>query len=178
MSRFSRTATRYTAWDPDGKVRVRQPICGKCNGVLIPPDQKTMYIIGNGQRLVRIPEPEGRRKDPARASSTAGYDVAADGSLSTRRVVIDYTARDKPCSGPDGMIADAEGNIWLASRCEYRPGIQVLDPKGKELAIFPPVRSCPPTSLRARRRFEPAVSLTLGQEPVQDPGAKKGYQLP
>jgi hypothetical protein len=24
------------------------------------------------------------------------------------------------------MVADTEGNIWLASRCEWRPGIQVL----------------------------------------------------
>jgi hypothetical protein len=33
--------------DPDGSVHRVVTDCGKCNGVLVSPDQKTLYVIGN-----------------------------------------------------------------------------------------------------------------------------------
>jgi len=91
-----------------------------------------LYIIGNDNGWLEFQNLKEGEKTLQGHHQLQAYDVdAATGNLSNRRVLIDYTARDKPCSGPDGMVADSEGNIWLASRCEYRPGVQVLDPKGK-----------------------------------------------
>ncbi len=93
-------------------------------------------------------------------------------------MLIDYTARDKPCSGPDGMIADAEGNIWLASRCEYRPGVQVLDSKGKELAYISTGTELPTNVGFGRGEDSNLLYLTSGKSLYKIRVGKKGYQLP
>ena len=61
------------------------------NGMVITPDGRTL----------------DRRRKLRRAGSTA-FDVAADGSLSNRRV---WAQIDLP---PDGCCLDAEGCIWVA----------------------------------------------------------------
>lgn len=105
--------------DTDGSVHRVATDCGKCNGVLISPDQKTLYIIGNDNGWLAFENLKEGEKTLQGHHQLQAYDVdPATGNLSNRRVLIDYTARDKPCSGPDGMVADAEGNIWMASRCE------------------------------------------------------------
>ena len=38
--------------DPDGTVTRVATDCGKCNGILITPDQKTMYIISNDNEIL------------------------------------------------------------------------------------------------------------------------------
>ena len=110
--------------------------CGKCNGVLVAPDQKTLYVIGNDNGWFNIQTLQEGEKTLQGAHQLQAYDLSPEGQASNRRVLIDYTRQDKPCSGPDGMVADTEGNIWLASRCEWRPGIQALSPTGKELAYI------------------------------------------
>jgi gluconolactonase len=93
-------------------------------------------------------------------------------------VLIDYGKLDKPCSGPDGMVADTEGNIWLASRCEHRAGIQVLSPQGKELAYIP-TGSELPTNVGFGRGAEASVLyVTSGKSLYRITVGKKGYQLP
>src|SRR4029453_6232258 len=123
--------------DPEGTVTRGATDCGKCNGILISPDQKTMYIISNDNGWLEFQNLKEGEKTLQGPHLLQAYDVAADGKLSNRRVLIDYGKLDKPCSGPDGMVADTEGNIWLASRCEHRAGIQALSPQGKELAFIP-----------------------------------------
>lgn len=164
--------------DPDGKVTRAATDCGKCNGVLISPDQKTMYIIGNDNGWFEFQNLKEGEKTLQGHHQLQAYDVAADGTLSNRRVLIDYTARDKPCSGPDGMIADSEGNIWLASRCEYRPGIQVLDPKGKELAYISTGTELPTNVGFGRGEDSNLLYLTSGKSLYKIRVGKKGYQLP
>jgi gluconolactonase len=93
-------------------------------------------------------------------------------------VLIDYTARDKPCSGPDGMVADSEGNIWLASRCEYRPGIQVLTPQGKELAYISTGKELPTNVGFGRGPDSNILYVTSGKSLYRIRTGKKGYQLP
>jgi sugar lactone lactonase YvrE len=63
------------------------------NGIVITPDQHTM-IIGEtiGHRLT-------------------AFDIAADGSLSNRRV----WAQLPESVGPDGICLDAEGGVWCAN---------------------------------------------------------------
>jgi hypothetical protein len=83
--------------DPDGSVTRIVTDGGKTNGVLVSPDQKTLYVISNDngyfdfQRLK-----EGETTAQGRHVLQA-YDIAADGSVSNRRVMVDY----HPYSGPD-----------------------------------------------------------------------------
>ncbi len=164
--------------DTDGTVTRVATDCGKCNGVLISPDQKTLYIIGNDNGWFEFQNLKEGEKTLQGHHQLQAYDVAADGSLSNRRVLIDYTARDKPCSGPDGMVADAEGNIWLASRCEYRPGVQVLDPQGKELAYISTGKELPTNVGFGRGADSNLLYLTSGKSLYKIRVGKKGYQLP
>ena len=61
------------------------------------------------------------------------YDLAADGSAKFRRTLVDYA----PFDGPDGLVCDKDGNLYVAVRAENRPGIYVYSPDGKELAYIP-----------------------------------------
>lgn len=77
---------------PDGQVRVVAQDLHFPNGAVITPDGRTL-IIGESY-----------------ASRLTAFDIAADGSLSRRRV---WAALVK--ATPDGICLDAEGAIWLAS---------------------------------------------------------------
>jgi gluconolactonase len=76
------------------------------------------------------------------------------------------------------MVADSEGNIWLASRCEYRPGIQVLDPKGNELAYISTGTELPTNVGFGRGADSNLLYLTSGKSLYKIRVGKKGYQLP
>ncbi len=78
--------------DPGGAARVVAPDLGFPNGTVIPPDGKTL-IVGESM-----------------AHRLTEFDVAADGSLSNRRVWAELGD-----SMPDGIALDAEGAIWVAS---------------------------------------------------------------
>lgn len=165
--------------DPDGSVTRVATDCGKCNGVLISPDQKTLYIIGNDNGWLEFQNLKEGEKTLQGHHQLQAYDVdAASGNLSNRRVLIDYTTRDKPCSGPDGMVSDTEGNIWLASRCEYRPGVQVLSPDGKELAYISTGKELPTNVGFGRGADSNLLYLTSGKSLYRIRVGKKGYQLP
>ncbi len=165
--------------DPDGSVTRVATDCGKCNGVLISPDQKTLYIIGNDNGWLEFQNLKEGEKTLQGHHQLQAYDVdAASGNLSNRRVLIDYTTRDKPCSGPDGMVADSEGNIWLASRCEYRPGVQVLSADGKEIAYISTGKELPTNVGFGRGADSNLLYLTSGKSLYKIRVGKKGYQLP
>ena len=62
------------------------------------------------------------------------FPLDADGLVDgKRRTLVDF-GDEKGC---DGMTVDAEGNIYLTVREPKRPGVMVIDPKGKELAFIP-----------------------------------------
>lgn len=86
------TATTLVLVEPDGRARVVADDMLFPNGTVITPDGRTM-IVGEsfGARLT-------------------AFDIAADGSLSNRRVWAQLE-RDTP----DGICLDAEGAVWLAS---------------------------------------------------------------
>jgi len=58
------------------------------------------------------------------------YDLAPDGTAKFRKVLVDYAPQD----GPDGLVVDVDGNLYVAVRDTTRPGITVYSPEGKELA--------------------------------------------
>lgn len=121
--------------DPDGNVDRIITNAGKPNGVLVSPDNKTLYVasledsnnwFGAFQRDDSEPVLPGHNLLQA-------FDLAEDGTASNRRVLVDYGSEN----GPDGMIADVEGNIYVAERALGRTGISIRDPLGTELGFIP-----------------------------------------
>ncbi len=73
------------------------------NGIVGTPDGKTLYVADIGD------------------SKTYKYDIAADGSLKNRQLVVKQ--------GSDGMTLDEKGNLYLTGK-----GVTVYNPKGEKLA--------------------------------------------
>ena len=114
--------------DPDGSVHLVVTDGGKPNGVAVSPDQQTLYVISHDNGAMgsfpdEVPLRKGRM-------ALLTYDLSPEGTAAFRKVLVDYAPQD----GPDGMVVDAEGNLWVAVRDETRPGVRVYSPEGEELA--------------------------------------------
>jgi gluconolactonase len=164
--------------DPDGAVQRIATDCGKCNGILVSPDQKTLYIISNDNGWFDVLGLKEGEKTTQGAHMLIAYDLSPEGTVSNRRVVIDYGKLNPPCSGPDGMVADVEGNVWMASRCEHRPGIVVLSPQGQERAFIPTGKELPTNVGFGPREDANTLWVTSGKSLYKIKVGKRGYQLP
>ena len=108
------------------------------------------------------------------------YDLHADGTASFRRTLVDYAPQD----GPDGLVCDAEGNIYAAVRDATRPGIRVYAPDGTERAHIP-TPELPTNVAFGRGAAATTLYVTYGDATTGGRGVlaritvgKKGYQLP
>ncbi|MBY0512791.1 MAG: SMP-30/gluconolactonase/LRE family protein, partial [Gemmataceae bacterium] len=163
--------------DPDGSVHRIITDAGKPNGVAVSPDQKTLYVVCNDNGTTGI----GRLKstgnmvlEPTRKGLMAllAYDLAPDGTAKFRKQLVDYA----PFDGPDGLVCDAAGNLWVAVRAENRPGIAVYSPDGKELAF---VRTELPTNVGFGRGAEAkTLYITAGKSLYRIKVNAEGYHLP
>ncbi|WP_033375891.1 SMP-30/gluconolactonase/LRE family protein [Leeia oryzae] len=79
--------------DPDLSLHTVDTNYQICNGPCISKDQRTLYHTDTLKQTIYA------------------YDLAADGSLSHRRVWLQFTETD---GFPDGMTVDTEGAIWVA----------------------------------------------------------------
>lgn len=89
------------------------------NGVLLSPDEKTLYVLPSGSAKVMA------------------YPIESPGSIGPGKVF--FTLAENPKNpgrpGGDGLTVDSRGNLYLT-----RPSmkmIQVVDPAGKELGRIP-----------------------------------------
>jgi sugar lactone lactonase YvrE len=103
---------------PSGEVRVAADELQFPNGTVITPDGRTLII---GESF---------------AARLTAFDVAADGSLSNRRVWATLSS-----GVPDGICLDAEGAIWVASPISaevlrVREGGEVTDRVAVEKQAF------------------------------------------
>jgi gluconolactonase len=115
--------------DPDGTVHqlLTEPQVHMPNGIVISPDEKTLYLI----------EAHGGAD---RNRNILAFDLQRDGSLSNRRVLYNFY----PGRSGDGMCIDAAGNLYVAAglhkrrgsseTLDTRPGIHVISPDGNLLA--------------------------------------------
>ena len=78
----------------------------KPNGIIGTPDGTTLFVADIG------------------AGKTYRYDIAPDGSLTGKTLVIDH--------GSDGMTLDSEGNLYLTG-----DGVMVFDQAGRQIEHIP-----------------------------------------
>jgi gluconolactonase len=163
--------------DTDGTVHRIITDAGKPNGVAVSPDQKTLYVVSNENGTTGI----GRLKtdgnkvlEPTRkgAMTLMAYDLAPDGSAKFRKTLVDYAPQD----GPDGMICDKDGNLFVAVRDETRPGIYIYSPDGKELGY---IKTEIPTNVGFGRGAESkTLYITAGKSLYRIKLNAEGYHLP
>jgi gluconolactonase len=163
--------------DPDGSVHRIITDAGKPNGVCISPDQKTLYVVSNDNGTTGI----GRLKsegntvlEPVRKGpmSLMAYDLAADGTAKFRKTLVDYAPED----GPDGLVCDVDGNLYVAVRAANHLGIAVYSPDGKEIAFIP--TEIPTNVGFGRGRDANLLYITAGKSLYRIRLNAKGYHLP
>ena len=160
--------------DPDGMVERIITDGGKTNGVLVSPDQKTLYVVSNDNGWLDFQQLKKGQKTAQGHHVLQAYDLAADGTVSNRRVLVDY----HPQSGPDGIIADVDGNLYAAVRAENRPGIVVYNPEGKELAYISTGKELPTNVGFGSGDESDVLYVTSGKSLYKIQMAKDGYHLP
>ncbi|MCA9210765.1 MAG: SMP-30/gluconolactonase/LRE family protein [Planctomycetales bacterium] len=102
----------------DGKVTRLGDDLPAPNGVILSPDEKTLYVI------------------PSMQKKMMAYDVLGPGKLSDGRVFCELKqpagSPEGPGGGGDGLAIDTKGNLYITSRL----GIQVFNPEGSLLGII------------------------------------------
>lgn len=108
-----KTAVYYAA--KDGKVTRLIDDLPNPNGVLLSPDEKTLYVLPSGQKRMMA------------------YPVQAPGKLGAGKVFCELE-QPKPGGngGGDGGTVDAKGNVYITSAL----GLQVFDPSGNKLGTI------------------------------------------
>ena len=169
--------------DPDGSIERIITDAGKPNGVCVSPDQKTLYVVSNDNGATAF-ERLGKNDDPDDPVTPAvplkkghmalmAYDLDADGKAKFRKILVDYAPED----GPDGLIVDSQGNLYVAVRAANRPGIVVYSPDGKELAYIKTAEL--PTNVGfARGKDAGLLYVTSGKSLFRIQTNMKGYHLP
>jgi gluconolactonase len=94
------------------------------NGIILSPDEKTLYVTGRLPSTPTEPAPAGA-PPTARPGGLVAYDVQADGSLANERQFA--------LAGGDGSAVDDEGRIYSTGG----NGVQVIDKTGKLLGEIP-----------------------------------------
>ncbi len=117
--------------DREGTVIEITQAVEKPNGIVLSPDQKTLYVgdHNNGGNRLRPTDPEPKRG----AMKVYAFPLGSDGLVSgPARTLVDFGVEN----GCDGMTVDTQGNIYLACRSLARPGLMVIDPAGRELIFI------------------------------------------
>jgi gluconolactonase len=158
--------------DPDGAVHRMITDAGKPNGVAVSPDQKLLYVVSNDNGALDFQRLRENEKSVKGRMALLAYNLEPDGKASFSRVLVDYAPED----GPDGLVMDTDGNLWVAVRNTKRPGIYAYTADGQEKAYIPtPI----PTNVGFGRGEQSNVLyITAANNLYQIKVGKKGYHLP
>ena len=158
--------------DPEGSVHRIITDAGKPNGVALSPDEKTLYVVCNDNGATafdRLPDDAGLHSG---RMALLAYDLNDDGTASFRSVLVDYHPQD----GPDGLVVDTGGNLYVAVRDVTRPGICVYNPEGVELAYI--ATEIPTNVGFARGENANLLYITAGKSLYRIRLNAQGYHLP
>lgn len=99
----------------DGKVTRLGEVETAPNGIILSPDEKTLYVI------------------PSMQAEMLAYPVEAPGKIGEKRTFCSLKqAAGKTTGGGDGLAIDTKGNLYITSAL----GVQVFDAGGKLLGII------------------------------------------
>lgn len=85
------------------------------NGIILSPDEKTLYVL------------------PSMQKELMAYDVLGPGKIGKGKVLYEIMQpAGKTTSGGDGLSVDVDGNLYLTTDL----GVQVVSPQGKLLGII------------------------------------------
>ena len=159
--------------DLDGSIHRIITDAGKPNGVAVSPNQKTLYVICHNDGTTNASQlPEETSVHKGRMALLA-YDLSEDGTATFRKVLVDYAPQD----GPDGLVLDTEGNLYVAVRDVTRPGICVYTPEGVEQAYIP-TPNLPTNVAFGRGEDSKTLYITEGKSLHRIKVNKSGYHLP
>jgi gluconolactonase len=100
---------------PDGTVKRLAVDMNAPNGIILSPDEKTLYVV------------------PTMESDVFAFDVLTPGVLGDRRILCELKRpADKSDSGGDGMTVDVDGNLYITTH----RGVQVISPRGDLLGVI------------------------------------------
>jgi gluconolactonase len=109
--------------NPDGGVHRIIRDAGAPNGIVVSPDQRTLYVGMN-------------RYDSLGNGAILAYDLAENGNGEFRSILAMQKAEDQQLA--DGMAVDVDGNLYVALFSQRaRSGIAVISPDGEQLAFIP-----------------------------------------
>lgn len=117
--------------DKDGSVIEITRDVEKPNGIVLSPDQKTLYVgdHNNGGNRLKPTDPEPKRG----AMKVLAFPLDDHGLVQgPSKTLVDFGSEN----GCDGITVDEDGNIYLTCRSLAKPGVMVIDPSGKELAFL------------------------------------------
>lgn len=107
--------TAFYYRDTAGKVTRLAEVPKAPNGIILSPDEKTLYVI------------------PSMQAEMLAYPVQAPGRIGPEKVFCTLKqAEGQQNGGGDGLTVDSKGNLYITSKL----GIQVFDPTGKLLGII------------------------------------------
>lgn len=126
--------------DLDGKVaRIITHEADRPNGVLVTPDDRYLYVADNNNNTI---DDQG---NVAGHRKLWRFDLQGDGSIDpkSRQLIFDWT----DSRGPDGMVQDAKGRIYVAGGLNeanpphetdhHKGGVYVFSPEGNPIAFAP-----------------------------------------
>jgi gluconolactonase len=160
--------------DPDGTIARVVSDAGKPNGLLISPDQQTLYVVSNDNGVLdftRLAETEPTQRGPMMIWA---YQLNEDGSVGERREFVDFA----PFDSAGGLATDANGNVYASVRRIDAPGIYVYTPEGKELAMIPTGDILPTNIAFGRGDNSNVLYVTAGGGLYRIRMNADGYQLP
>lgn len=105
--------------EPSGSVRIATRDVQKPNGIIVTPDDKTVYVSDHNSRV------EGHRQ-------LLKFSVQSDGTLAEKKVLYDFG----PGRGIDGMTLDQQGNLYATAGSGPEAGIHVFGAGGEPLAFI------------------------------------------
>lgn len=131
--------------DADEKLHIATKDVQKPNGIVVSPDQKTVYVADAA---------------PAGNQQLLAFQVADDGTLRDKKVLFDFGEQRR---GIDGMTVSARGDIYAAAGKGEASAIYVFSPKGMPLAIVP--LPAPPTNCEFGRGKAANTLYITGEMP-------------
>ncbi len=117
--------------DTDGTVIEITHEVEKPNGIVLSPDERTLYVGDHNNGSERL-DPTAPPPTPG-AMKIYSYPLDENGLVDgPRRTLVDFGAE----ASSDGITVDTEGRVYLTSRRLSRPGIMVIDSDGNEVDFF------------------------------------------